>query len=291
MVDRPTAAFALDRRRLRAQFERASSTYDGAAVLQREVADRLLERLDVIRRVPTRILDAGCGTGYCTRALARRYRRARVAGVDLAWTMARQARRRAGWFGPKSFVSADAERLPFAAGAFDLVLSNLMLQWCEPAAVFEEFARILAPEGVLMFTTFGPDTLREIKQAWRRVDAQEHVHGFFDMHDVGDALVRAGFADPVMDVERYTLTYADVRSVLRDLKALGAHNALASRSRSLTGRRRFEAFHAAYAAMAQDGRVPATYEVVYGHAWAPVTRQRRVGTSVAIPIEHIRRRR
>src|SRR6266566_2960355 len=145
------AAYALDKRRLRAQFERASPTYDAAAVLQRQIADQLLERLDVIKR-----------------ALARRYRRADVTGVDLAASMARAARRQSGWFGPKRFACADAERLPFGAASFDMVLSNLMLQWCAPAAVFDEMARVLAPDGLLMFTTFGPDTLRELKQAWRQ---------------------------------------------------------------------------------------------------------------------------
>jgi malonyl-CoA O-methyltransferase len=294
MVDRtapPAAVFALDKQRLRAQFERASPTYDAAAVLQRQVADQLLERLDVIKRPPTRILDAGSGTGYCTRALARRYRSAQLTGIDLAWSMARQARRQSGWFGPKRYLCGDAEHLPFAGAAFDMVLSNLMLQWCDPAAVFDEMVRVLEPGGLLMFTTFGPDTLRELKQAWGHADNGAHVHGFLDMHDIGDALVHAGFADPVMDVENYTLTYAEVRGVMRDLKALGAHNALATRPRGLMGRHRFEAFRAAYEALAQDGRIPATYEVVYGHAWAPATRQRRAGGVVTVPIPPIRRRR
>lgn len=284
-------AFALDQRRLRAQFERAATTYDAAAVLQREIADRLLERLDVIRQPPTRILDAGCGTGYCTRALSKRYGKATVTGADLAFAMARQARRAAGWFGAKRYLCADAADLPFTSGAFDMVVSNLMLQWCEPAAVFDEFVRVLQPGGLLMFTTFGPDTLKELKQAWRAADAGEHVHGFLDMHDVGDALVRAGFSDPVMDVERYTLTYADVKGVMNDLKAIGAHSALSARPRGLTGRQRFETFRSAYEAMAENGRIPATYEVVYGHAWAPTMRPGREPGSVAIPINQIRRRR
>lgn len=291
MAQQAGAAFALDKRRLRQQFERAVPTYDAAAVLQREVADRMLDRLDVIKRAPSRILDAGCGTGYATRALARRYRKAHITGCDLALGMAARARRAAGWFGQKRFVCADAERLPFADAAFGMVWSNLMLQWCEPSAVFAECLRVLEPGGLVTFTTFGPDTLQELRQAWRHADGAAHVHAFLDMHDLGDALVRAGFADPVMDVERITLTYPDVYGAMHDLKALGAHNALLARPRGLTGRDRFKRFQSAYEAMGKDGRLPATYEVVYGHAWVPATRVRREPGTVAIPIDTIRRRR
>lgn len=281
---------ALDKRLVRRHFERAALTYDGAAVLARTVADRLIERLDVVRLRPARILDAGCGTGYCTRALARRYRGAQVVGVDLAWAMAARARRRAGWFVRPRFTAGDAERLPFADAAFDLVMSNLLLNWCQPRAVFAEFLRVLRPGGLLMFTCCGPDTLQELRAAWRRVDATPRVHTFLDMHDLGDALIRAGFADPVMDVERYTLTYADPRALLRDLKALGVQNAQQGRPRGFTGRARFERFLAAYAAAAAVGgeRFVASSEVVYGHAWVPENRRVAAGT-VVIPLDKIRR--
>ena len=259
----------LDRRVVRRHFARAAGTYDGAAVLQRRVADEMIQRLDVVRLQPRALLDLGCGTGYVTRALARRYRRARLVGLDVAHAMAAHARRAAGWFSRTRSVAGTAERLPFAAGAFDMVVSNFMLPWCEPAAVFAECRRVLRPNGLLVFTSLGPDTLAELREAWRRVDEAAHVHRFLDMHDVGDALVHAGFAEPVMDVERYTLTFADARAVVRDLRALGAQNAQRARPRGLTGRRRFERFLAAYDALAHDARVPATVEVVYGHAWAP----------------------
>jgi malonyl-CoA O-methyltransferase len=284
------AAYALDRRRLRAQFDRAADTYDAAAVLQREVADHMLGRLDIIKRAPDTVLDAGCGTGYGTRALAKRYRKATVTGMDLACAMAHKARRAAGWLGPKRYLCADAECLPFGPASFDMVWSNLMLQWCEPGAAFAEFLRVLHPEGLLMFSTFGPDTLRELREAWRGVDGAQHVHGFLDMHDIGDALVRAGFAEPVMDVERYTLTYPAVEAVLGDLKALGAHNALKARPRGLMGRRRYAKFRDAYQALSRDGRIPATYEVVYGHAWAPAGRRRADG-AVTVSLDQLRRRR
>lgn len=286
----PTAqAFALDKRRLRRQFTRAAATYDAVAVLQREIADRLLERLDVMKHDPRAILDAGCGTGYCTRALARRYRGARIYGLDLAWTMARRARRASGWFGPRRYLCGDIEALPFAPASVDLLVSNLTLQWCTPDLAFAEFIRVLRPGGLLMFTSFGPDTLRELRAAWRAADSGLHVHAFLDMHDVGDALVRAGFAGSVMDVENMTVTYAGVHPLLRDLKDIGARNAAFGRARGLTGKRRFARFESAYQAMARDGRIPATYEVVYGHAWAPSEVRRQDG-AVAIPLARIGRR-
>lgn len=268
------SAWLLDKARARAAFERAAATYDQAAVLQREVAERLLERLDLIALKPGRVLDIGCGTGYCTRALARRYADAEVVGIDIAHAMLRRARRAAPWWqrlrGTRMrYAGGDAESLPVADAAADMVISNLMLQWCDPVRVFAEIRRVLRPGGVLMFTSFGPDTLTELRAAWRVADAGVHVHAFLDMHDVGDALLQAGLADPVMDVERITLSYADALDVMRDLKHIGAHNTARGRARGLTGKQRLARVRAAYAALARDGRVPATFEVVYGHAWAP----------------------
>ena len=284
---------ALDKHRLRQSFARAADTYDAAAVLQREIADRLLARLEVVRRRPRVILDIGCGTGYDLRRLAQRYPRARVLGLDIAETMTRRARRRAGLLrrltGRSLCVCGDAERLPVATASVDMVVSNLALQWCDPRLVFAEARRVLRPGGLIMFTTFGPDTLRELRAAWRAADNAAHVHTFIDMHDLGDMLMHAGFADPVMDMEAFTLTYADVRGVLRDIKQLGAHNAALARARGLTGKARFARFRAAYEACARDGKIPATYEAVYGHAWAPETEPARDGLAV-IPVGRIGRR-
>lgn len=277
---------ALDKRRLRASFEHAAATYDAAAVLQREIADRLLARLEVVRLRPRVILDLGCGTGYGLRQLGRRYPRARLLGLDIAETMVRRARAQSGLWGRMTgrcaFACGDAERLPLAPGSVDMVVSNLSLQWCDPPAVFAEVGRVLRPGGLLMFSSFGPDTLRELRAAWGTVDAAPHVHGFIDMHDLGDMLVHAGFADPVMDMEHLTLTYASVQAVMRDLKQLGAHNVALSRARGLTGKSRFARFSAAYESQARDGKIPATYEVVYGHAWAPeaVLARARAGVGV-----------
>jgi malonyl-CoA O-methyltransferase len=283
----------LDKRQARAAFERAASTYDDSAVLQREIAKRMLERLDLVTLKPNVILDAGCGTGYCGRSLQERYRAARVIGIDIAYAMVRAARGRARWFSRQRFVCADAEALPFAPASADMIVSNLTLQWCNPDVVLSEFARVLRPGGVLMFTSFGPDTLRELRAAWRAVDDYPHVHTFIDMHDLGDALVRAGFAEPVMDAELFTLTYSNVLALLHDLKTLGAHNVSPQRHHGLTGKGRFARFRAAYERYAHDGRVPATYEAVYGHAWAPESSHRRAGPehAVAIPLARIGRRR
>lgn len=278
------------RRRLRAGFSRAARTYDAAAVLERKVGDQLIERLDVVKLVPKAILDVGCGTGYCTRLLAKRYRRAQVIGVDLAHTMTARARHAAGWFSRSRFVNAAAEQLPFADASFDMLVSNLMLHWSDPSTVFAELSRLVRPGGLLVFTSYGPDTLQELRQA-RGFDQTSSRAAFIDMHDIGDSLVRAGFADPVMDVERYVLTYPNVRAILRDLKARGDQGAYTGNiARGLGGRAHLERFESAYQAMSQDGRLPVTYEVVYGHAWAPSVRRMSDG-AVRIPIEKIGRRR
>jgi len=289
--------FALDRAQLRRAFERAAGSYDRGAALQRQVADGLLERLGLVRFAPERVLDVGCGTGYASALLARRYPRAQVIGTDIAQSMLHCARKRAWWHRSawrRRYVAGDAERLPFATAQIDLIVSNLTLQWCDPAAAFAEFLRVLRPGGVLMFTTFGPDTLKELRAAWSEVDERPHVHSFLDLRDVGDLLLASGFADPVVDVERLTLRYPAVLDVLRDLKRIGAHNVARSRARGLTGKGSFNAFRRAYESMggAEGGGVPVTYEVVYGHAWAPSAERRRLAPAEAtIPLSSIRRRR
>jgi malonyl-CoA O-methyltransferase len=197
-----------------------------------------------------------------------------VIALDSSRGMLRAAAKRRSWLRPVARLCADAERLPLAGGSVDLILSNLMLQWNDPDAVFEEFRRVLAPRGFLTFTTLGPDTLRELRAAWLQAgrhfpDSHTRVSHFTDMHDLGDALVRAGFAAPVLDVERYTLNYSDIHGLAADLKAVGARNATAGRPKGLTGPRKFAAMASAYEAFRVDGRLPATYEVVFGQAWAP----------------------
>ena len=283
-------AYALEPRWVRRSFDRAAKTYDAAAVLHTEVRENLLQRLQLTTLEPRVVLDAGAGTGHASRALKRRYPKARVIALDSSRKMLEEAKRQQSWLRPFGRVCADAELLPLGEGSVDLIVSNLMLHWCDPDAVFAEFRRVLKPHGLLSFSAFGPDTLRELRAAWTAVDSRSHVHQFIDMHDLGDALVRGGFAAPVLDVERFTLQYLDVRKVAADLKATGAHNATAGRARGLTTARKFAAMQAAYENFRQDGRLPATYEVVFAHAWVPAHAARRGSADAAsVSLEEIKR--
>ena len=287
----------VDKRAARRAFERAASSYDEAAVLQREIGSRMLERLDYVRLRPATILELGCGTGQGIDALAKRWRKARIIALDLAEAMLHRARRRGTWLNRPRALCADLEALPLAADSVDLVISNASLQWASDLErAFAELRRVLRPEGLLMFTTFGPDTLIELRRAWAAADGGRHAHvsPFFDMHDIGDALVRAGFADPVMDAERITMTYERVPDLMRDLKAIGGRNALHERPRALTGRATLAAMEAAYEQERREGRLPSTWEVVYGQAWMPAgvktPAQQQTADGVAIPLTAIPRR-
>lgn len=274
------------KRDVRRSFDRAARTYDESAFLQREVCARLVEHLEPMRLSPRRLLDLGCGTGHAFDALARRYPSASLLGLDIAPAMLDRARARSPWWqrllgAPRpSLVCADAERLPVAGATFDLVFSNLALQWCEPSRAFAEAARVLASDGLFIFSTVGPDTLKELRAAFAEADGAPHVNRFVDMHDLGDALVAAGFADPVMEMETLTLEYDTALAVARDLKALGAVNSLPSRARGLPGRHRWERMTQAYERFRRDGVLPATWEIVYGHAWKVPPRRLADGRQV-----------
>jgi malonyl-CoA O-methyltransferase len=282
--------YALEPGRVRRSFDRAARTYDNAAVLHAEVREDLLQRLLLVTLVPHVVLDAGAGTGHASRALKRLYPKAQVVALDSSLQMLKVAAKQQSWLRPFERICADAELLPLRDGSVDLIVSNLMLQWCNPDAVFAEFRRVLKPSGLLSFSAFGPDTLRELRTAWGQIDAHSHVNQFIDMHDLGDALVRNGFAAPVLDVERFTLQYLDVRRVAADLKATGAHNSTAGRARGLTSPRKFAAMQTAYEKFRQDGRLPATYEVVFAHAWGPAHAARRDPKEPAsVSLEEIKR--
>jgi malonyl-CoA O-methyltransferase len=271
---KPGEIFRLDRGRLRASFDRASASYESAAGLQARVAAELLERLAVFAFEPRVVLDLGAGTGRVTRELKRRYRRALVIALDLAPGMLREARRYQQWWRRFERVCADALRLPLADGSVDIVFSNLMLQWCQPLdTALAECRRVLKPDGFFAFSTFGPDTLHELRGAWARADDYNHVNHFVDVHEVGDALVRAGLMEPVLDVDRLEVGYPDALSLMRDLKALGAHNVTAGRPRALVGRARLKRMLDAYEAFRRDDRLPATYEVIYGASWGAAGRR------------------
>jgi malonyl-CoA O-methyltransferase len=280
----------LDLRQVRRAFGRAAASYGAHAVLQHEVEQRLVERLDYFTTVPARVLDIGCGPGRAALAMRDRWKPAQVIALDLAMPMLRLIR--PGWLRPLARVNADARALPLADASVDVVFSNLAAQWIEDLpALFDEVRRVLRPGGYLALSTFGPDTLHELRAAWSEVDRAPHVNGFADIARVGDALMQAGFRDPVLDGEHFTLTYNDALSLMRELKAIGATNADARRARGLTGRETLRHVGAAYERHRADGVLPATYEVIYAHAWAPEPGQprRRGGGEIAsFPIESLR---
>ncbi|MFN3543497.1 MAG: malonyl-ACP O-methyltransferase BioC [Thiobacillus sp.] len=298
MAEAREPAFApepLELDEVRRAFGRAAASYDAHALLQRVVCDRLLERLDYMNLQPARVLDVGCGTGYGLAHLRDRYTEAALTALDIAPAMLAAARARQpqpGWaqralqrFAPPAnathFVCADMARLPLAANSMDLVWSSLALQWAQDLeAVLKGFHRVLAPGGLLMFATFGPDTLKELRAAFAAIDDAPHVNRFTDLHDIGDMLVHAGYANPVMEMEMLTLTYADLKTLMRDLKAIGAHNAAAARRRGLFGKSAWARLEVAYEAHRRDGRLPASFEVIYGHAWAGDKTRREDGRQV-----------
>jgi malonyl-CoA O-methyltransferase len=284
--------FHIDKHWLRRNFDRAAPHYDAAAALQQEIGQRLFERLELIKLQPEIIVDIGAGTGRQTRLLAQRFPRARTIALDLAPAMLMQARSHLSWWqrwqARQRFICADAEQLPLADQSVDLLFSNVTLQWCEtPESVFAEFRRVLRPDGLLLFSTFGPDTLHEMRHSWQAVDPHTHVNMFIDMHDLGDALLRTGLTDPVMDMEMIKLTYPDLRSLMMELKAIGAHNVTSGRPRGLTGPQRLRELTRAYESYRNpiDQRLPASYEVIYGHAWKTEGRPgRQIDGSISVPL-------
>lgn len=279
----------LDEAAVRRSFDAAADAYDEHSVLQHEVAKRLLQHLDWLKIQSQNILDIGAGTGKSTDALMKRFPQARVHALDLSIQMLGHARKRGWLLRRPRLICGDSQRLPIADASMNLIFSSLSLQWCnEPDKVFEEIRRVLKQDGVVLFSSFGPDTLKELRASWRVVDGQPHVHTFMDMHDIGDLMVYAGLQEPVMSREEITLTYADVRTVMRDLKYIGASNALQTRSRGLMGRDKFQRLASAYEEWRlPDGRLPATYEVVYGTAWSRQTRRPGMAT---VALEEIGRK-
>lgn len=261
----------LDYAAVREAFQRAAGRYDRHAVLQQEVEQQLLERLEFFPLQPQVVLDLGCGTGVASQALAQRHAPAQVIGLDWAPAMLERLRQRSTT--PRA-VCADMRRLPIAARSVDLVFSNLAVQWVrELGELFAEVRRVLRPGGLFLFSTFGPDTLFELRQAWSQADDRPHVNRFIDMHHVGDGLVAAGFRDPVMDTQRIVLQYRDVGTLMRELKAIGAHNAALQRPAGLTGKGVLRRVLDAYEAHRDGDIYPATYEVIIGAARGPAEGQ------------------
>lgn len=272
---------------------RAAATYDAHAAVQREVANRLLQRLDLMQIAPAVILDLGAATGAALQDLERRYRQATVLLLDPVPEMLRYARRRRGWFSRSHLLCAEAAQTGLKAGAVDFIFSNLALHWCpDPDAVFRECRRILKPQGLLLFSTVGPSTLQELRAAWAQIDHEPHVHLFMDMHDLGDALIRAGFSAPVMERDNLCVTYREFGGLVADLRATGAVNSHPGRRRGLRASRTREALARAYEQARRHGVLPATVEVISGHAWAPAedTRPQDGSTVATFPLRKLGRR-
>jgi len=222
----------LDKTAIKKSFNRSATSYNQSAILQHEVLDRLSDRLDYINLNPSLILDIGCGTGKGLKKLSKHYTKAKIIGFDLALNMLKQSKSEYGFFSKARLINGDMENLPIKDQSVDLIFSNLAIQWVNDLEqTLKEFKRIGKKQGLLMFTTFGPNTLWELNESWYQIDKNPHVHQFIDMHDIGDLLMRSGFAEPVMDSETITMQYPTFKEVLTDLKEIGANNADKQRSR------------------------------------------------------------
>ena len=274
---------ALDRRQVQRNFARAANDYDAVSVFQREIARRLLERLDFVKISPSRILDVGCGTGFDLSALSERYKTAQIVGLDASLPMLqsgvseRSLMRRVMPFlhtNKSSLLCGDATNLPVKSASIDFIWSNLLLHWVDnPAAALREMHRTMAVGGLLMFATLGPDSFKELKASFSEAHQQTnrpahpHTHPFYDLHDYGDLLLECGFSDPVMDVDRLTMTYPSLSNLLLDLKRNGGSCAASARAKGLMGKATFAAMQAAYTKKAAGGVFPVSFEIIFGHAW------------------------
>ncbi|WXT99540.1 MAG: Malonyl-[acyl-carrier protein] O-methyltransferase [Catillopecten margaritatus gill symbiont] len=245
---------------VRSAFNKASVDYNAHAFLQKEIARRLDTKLEVISSNAKVILDLGAGTGLLSQNLLNRFENSQLICLDFAQESLKN--------NPATHkLCADANHLPLADNSVDIVISNLMMQWCPNLKhLFAECHRVLKNDGLILFSTFGPDTLKELKKSWSVVDDTPHVNTFIDMHDIGDQLLQNGFQSPVMEMETLTLTYETAIDLLKDLKAIGAQT-VDTRSKSLTGKDKFQSMIKMYESYRTNGKLPATYEVVYGHAW------------------------
>ncbi len=284
----------LDAKKIAFRFNKAAHTYDEVAFVQRAAGSALLERLQGIKLQPQAILDLGCSTGHFEPLLMAAYPSAEIVGFDQAENMLKQAKfkKKIERASRVHWLAGRAESLPFSESRFELIYSNLMLHWSTDfQVVLNELSRILKPGGLLLFSIVGVDTLKELRYCWSQVDDNPHVHAFPDMHDVGDILLRAAFADPVMDVEYFTLLYSDTFALMKDLKGLGVQNLSVDRHRGLTSKKSLRALVQAYEALRHaSGKLPATWEIIYGHAWAPlkkIARDRSSANEIKVAVDSI----
>ena len=286
-------AFGLpDRTAALVRLRRASATFDDADAVHTEARARLLARLPLFKLDPRRIVDLGTATGKAVPELADQYPDAQILAIDLCRHMAARTRARCRRLERTAAITGDAERLPLRDGSIDLVFANLLLPWCDPAEVFREAARVLRDGGLLLFTTVGPDTLGEVREAWSEVDDGLHVHGFVDMHDLGDLATRSGLAEPVLDIDRLTVTYPDVDGLVSDLRACGATNVAHGRRSQLTGRSRWNAFRDRMESQRTEAGLSIGVELIFGQTWGTGSAKPRSGSrSVSISVDEVTRRR
>ena len=281
-----------DRNAVRQTFDRNADRYDDHAALEQEVCSRLLERLEFHRLAPQRIVDLGCGTGQTSAVLKARFRKAHVIGLDSSGMMLAKMRRRSSLLRPLRAVCADFSALPLAERSSELVFSNLALQWSnDPETLFSEIRRVLAPGGMLLFSSLGPGSLRELQASL--TDGDETLGGreFADILDIGNALVAAGFQEPVMDAERITLNYPDIDALVNELEATGNALLMSGRQDLTEIRGRLETD---YQCFRTDGRYPVSYEIVYGTAFGPQEGQPRRtedGDVATFSVESLRKSR
>lgn len=268
---------------LAASFNKAAKTYDKYAFFQRQIAKNLLSRLDFIRHTPKTILNLGAGTGHANAELAKRYPNAQIISLDIAGDLLAKI--------PSNQICADMHALPLKTNQIDMVYSNLVIHWCNDLnQVFTEIQRVLKPDGLFIFSSLGPDTLDELRQSWASIDDEKHVHDYTDMHHVGDAMLKQGLADPVMDMEKVMVPYPDVLTLMRDIKSIGGHNLHQSRRKTLTAKSKIQRLIQAYEAFRLPSeQYPLTYEVIYGHAWGSAQSQNtQHDGEVHIPLSALR---
>ncbi|MDE0004674.1 MAG: methyltransferase domain-containing protein [Rhodospirillaceae bacterium] len=280
-----------DRKAALVRLKRASATFDDADAVHSEARARLLARLPLFNLDPQRIVDLGAATGKAVPELAAVYPDAWILAVDLCRHMAARAQVRCQRLQRAAAVTGDAERLPLKDGSIDLVFANLLLPWCDPGEAFREAGRVLRDGGLLLFTTVGPDTLGEVREAWSKVDDGLHVHGFADMHDLGDMATRSGLAEPVLDIDRLTVTYPDVDGLVSDLRACGATNVAHGRRSQLTGRSRWNAFRERLDSQRTEAGLSISVELIFGQSWGTgKIAARGDGNQVSIPVDEVTRR-
>lgn len=271
-------------------FNTHAAEYEQAAIVQKEIGERLFERLDYLKIQPYYVLDLGCGSGYFSQQLKKRYPNAQIVGLDFASNMLKEAQKKQSWLNKWPLVHADMTSMPFPSGLFDLVFSNQTIHWADPLApLMREINRVMKKDGCFMFSTLGPDTFYELREAWAVANQYAHTNDYMDMHHLGDLLLAEHFADPVVDMEMLTVHYPTLLKLLQSLKAQGVRNMNSARNAGLTGRHSFRRFEEAMTQhRSEDGDFPLTYEVVYGHAWKGTIHRAGQGSEVMIPVSQVK---